>query len=121
MVDLVQSAMALLILLASVFLVLGAIGLVRLPSLYLRLHAPTLAATLGLGGLLLAALLLAWLQGRLGLAEMLITALVFLGAPLVSCVLAQAALHHDVRADPGIGDQVEPPPPDDLLQGLRDR
>ncbi|MEJ7137685.1 monovalent cation/H(+) antiporter subunit G [Amphibiibacter pelophylacis] len=113
MAELIQILMAALILVASVFLVLGAIGLVRLPTLYMRLHAPTLTATLGLGGLLLAALLLAWLQGRLGLAEVIITLLVFLGAPLVSSVLAQAALHQDVPTSP--------PPPDELLRGLRER
>ena len=54
---------AALVLVASVFLLVGAIGLVRLPDFYMRLHAPTKASTLGVGGVLLASMLVGLAQG----------------------------------------------------------
>ena len=50
---------AILIVVGAFFLLVGAIGMVRLPDFYMRLHAPTKASTLGVGGVLLASLLLA--------------------------------------------------------------
>ena len=84
---------AALLVTAAFFLLVGAIGLVRLPDFYMRLHAPTKSSTLGVGGVLLASLLLGWAQGRPGLAELLITLFVFVTAPVSANLLAQAALH----------------------------
>ena len=44
---------AAVIVIAAFFLLVGAIGLVRLPDFYMRLHAPTKASTLGVGGVLI--------------------------------------------------------------------
>lgn len=84
---------AALVLVASVFLLVGAIGLVRLPDFYMRLHAPTKASTLGVGGVLLASMLVGLVQGQPGITELLITLFVFVTAPVSANVLAQAALH----------------------------
>ena len=84
---------AALVLVASVFLLVGAIGLVRLPDFYMRLHAPTKASTLGVGGVLLASMLEGLAQGQPGITELLITLFVFVTAPVSANVLAQAALH----------------------------
>ena len=78
---------------ASFFLLVGAIGLVGLPDFYMRLHAPTKASTLGVGGVLLASMLVAFVQGRPGFAELLITLFVFDTAPESANELAQAGLH----------------------------
>lgn len=84
---------ALLIVVAAFFLLVGAIGLARFPDFYMRLHAPTKASTLGVGGVLIASMLIAFDQGRPGLAELLITLFVFVTAPVSANLLAQAALH----------------------------
>lgn len=84
---------ALLLLSAAFFLLVGAIGLTRLPDFLMRLHAPTKASTLGLGGVLLASMLVAAAQGRIGFAELLITLFVFVTAPVSANLMAQAALH----------------------------
>lgn len=89
----VQGLAGALILVASFFLLVGAIGLVRFPDVYMRLHAPTKASTLGVGGVLIASMLLAWTQGRWGAAELLITLFVFVTAPVSANLMAQAALH----------------------------
>lgn len=89
----IEWAAAILIVVGAFFLLVGAIGMVRLPDFYMRLHAPTKSSTLGVGGVLLASLLLGWSQGQPGVAELLITLFVFVTAPVSANLLAQAALH----------------------------
>lgn len=84
---------AALLLIGAFFLLVGAIGLVRLPDFFMRLHAPTKASTLGVGGVLLASMIVAAAQGRIGFAELLITLFVFVTAPVSANLMAQAALH----------------------------
>jgi multicomponent K+:H+ antiporter subunit G len=90
---LIEWAAAALIVIGAFFLLVGAIGMVRLPDFYMRLHAPTKSSTLGVGGVLLASLLLGFAQGRPAIAELLITLFVFVTAPVVANLLAHAALH----------------------------
>ncbi len=89
----VEWTAAILIVIAAFFLLVGAIGLARLPDFYMRLHAPTKASTLGVGGVLIASMLVAAAQGRAGVAELLITLFVFITAPVSANLMAQAALH----------------------------
>ena len=42
--------------LGSFFLLVGGLGMLRLPDLFMRLHAPTKASTLGLGSFLIASI-----------------------------------------------------------------
>lgn len=93
MTVLLEWAAAAVIVIASLFLLVGAIGLARLPDFYMRLHAPTKASTLGVGGVLIASMLVAAGQGRPGIAELLITLFVFVTAPVSANLLAQAGLH----------------------------
>jgi multicomponent K+:H+ antiporter subunit G len=89
----IEALAAVLLLVGSFFLLVGAIGLVRLPDFFMRMHAPTKASTLGIGSFLLASMLLAADQGRAGFAELLITLFVFVTAPVSANMMAQAALH----------------------------
>ena len=82
-----------LLLVSAFFLLVGAVGLVRLPDFFMRLHAPTKASTLGVGGALLASMLVSAAEGRAGFAELLITLFVFVTAPVSANLMAQAALH----------------------------
>ena len=93
MTELIEWIAAAVIVVASFFLLVGAIGLARLPDFYMRLHAPTKASTLGVGGVLVASMLVAAGQGRPGIAELLITLFVFVTAPVSANLMAQAALH----------------------------
>jgi multicomponent K+:H+ antiporter subunit G len=90
---LIEWTAAAVIVIAAFFLLVGAVGLVRLPDFYMRLHAPTKASTLGVGGVLIASMLISAAQGRPGIAELLITLFVFVTAPVSANLLAQAALH----------------------------
>jgi len=89
----VEWTAAALVLIAAFFLLVGAIGLIRLPDFYMRLHAPTKASTLGVGGVLIASMLVSASVGRVGVPELLITLFVFVTAPVSANLMAQAALH----------------------------
>ena len=93
MMMLIEWTAAALIVIASFFLLVGALGLVRLPDFYMRLHAPTKASTLGVGEMLIASMLVAATQGRAGVPELLITLFVFVTAPVSANLMSQAALH----------------------------
>ena len=90
---LLEVILSLLIIVGSAFVLIGSIGLVRLPDFFTRLHAPTKATTLGLGCILLASI--GWFsrEGALSLHEGLITLFLFLTAPVSAHLLAKAAFH----------------------------
>jgi multicomponent K+:H+ antiporter subunit G len=85
----------------GLFALIGAIGLLRFPDFFMRLHAPTKATTLGVGGVLLASLIYHWSQGQFGLQELLITLFLFITAPVSANLLAKAALHLGVPSKAG--------------------
>ena len=85
---------SLLIVGGGAFLLIGSIGMVKLPDLLTRLHAPTKATTLGVGGALIASMVFfAGLEGTLSIHEVLITAFLFLTAPISAHFIAKAHLH----------------------------
>jgi multicomponent K+:H+ antiporter subunit G len=88
-----EYAAAFFVLVGAFFLLVGSIGLVRLPDFLTRLHSPTKASTLGVGGVLIASMLWFWGHGTLSLHEVLITLFVFVTAPVSASLLARAALH----------------------------
>ena len=88
-----QALIAFFLLAGAFFTLVGSIGLVRLPDYFMRMHAPTKASTLGIGGLLLASLLIGWTRGEPGLHVVLITFFLFVTAPVSANLLAQAGLH----------------------------
>jgi multicomponent K+:H+ antiporter subunit G len=92
---------AALLVTGGVFALVGAIGMLRFPDFYMRLHAPTKATTLGVGGVLLASLALSWWRGEFGVPELLITLFLFVTAPVSANLLAKAALHLRVPSRAG--------------------
>ena len=52
------------LLIGAFFMLVGGIGMVRLPDLFMRLHAPTKSSTLGLGSCLIAAIIFSAMYGR---------------------------------------------------------
>jgi multicomponent K+:H+ antiporter subunit G len=88
-----QWLLAALLVLGGVFALVGSIGLLRLPDFFMRMHAPTKATTLGVGGVLLASMGITWSSGGFGLHELLITLFMFITAPVSANLMAQAALH----------------------------
>ena len=94
------------------FMLVGSIGMVRLPDLFMRLHAPSKSSTLGLGSFLIASMIFFAFQGRFGFAELLITLLAFITAPVSANLIAQAALHLRLRSLSGeVPEAIERPLP----------
>ena len=85
-----------LILAGSFFTVVGAIGLVRMPDVYTRMHAASVTDTLG-AGLLLAGLMVQAGLGLVSLKLLFILVLFFFMGPVATHALAQAALHAGIR------------------------
>ena len=92
-------AVALLLVMGGSIILIGALGLMRLPSFYQRIHGPAITVTLGAGGVLLASMLyFTVLQSRPVMHEVIITAFILMTAPVVSMLLIRAAIYRDLRA-----------------------
>lgn len=90
---------SLFLLVGAFFALVGSIGLARLPDFFTRLHGPTKATTLGVGGMLIASVIHFSTRGAgVSLHELLITVFLFLTAPVSAHLLAKAALHLAGRA-----------------------
>ena len=82
----------LLALAGSLFFLISAIGLVRLPDFFCRIHAPTKAATLGVFLLGSSAVVRSLAQGDFAwMEDLAILLFLFLTIPVSSQVLAHAA------------------------------
>ena len=93
---LLQLASAALVLAGSFFVLVGALGMLRMPDLFTRMHAASVAETLG-AGLLMLGLALAAGFSLVTLKLLFILALIFFTAPVVTHALAQAALHEGIK------------------------
>ena len=90
----------------AAFLIVGAIGLVRLPDFFTRIHATGIIDTMGMGLTLIGLILLAgWSLPSVKL--LLILGFMLLTGPTATHALAKAALHG--RLDPLSGRPPEPP------------
>ncbi len=88
-----------LALLGSIFFLISAIGLLRLPDFFCRIHAPTKAATLGTILLGLSSVLRSLGQGTLiWVEDLAIILFLFLTVPVSSQVLARAASRSGVES-----------------------
>lgn len=86
---------------AAFFALVGSIGLVKLGDFMKRLHGPTKASTLGVGGVLIASnLYFTFADEAPFLHELLITGFVFLTAPIGAHLMAHAAMRFDATAEP---------------------
>lgn len=90
---------ALLLVIGGLITFIGALGLLRLPNFYQRIHGPAVFITVGTGCFLIASML--YFSGTLErpvVHELLITAFVLLTAPVVSMMIMRAAVYRDLRA-----------------------
>ena len=79
---------------SGVFGIVGSFGLIKLNDPMSRLHAPTKATTLGVGGVLIASMIHAIaVEGHISWHELLITLFLFLTAPITANFIAKAHIH----------------------------
>lgn len=96
----VELLISALLVLAGFFGLVGSFGLVKLDDLMRRLHAPTKAATLGVGFILIASMIYAAAYlDRISAHELMITVFLFLTAPITANFVAKAHLFRNVRGD----------------------
>ncbi|VTU15549.1 Multiple resistance and pH homeostasis protein G [Variovorax sp. SRS16] len=82
--------------LGAAFAAIGSFGLVRLPTFFRRIHAPTLGATLGVWCMTLATIVYFSVQGlSLFLHAALIALFIALTAPVTTIFLMRAALFRE--------------------------
>jgi multicomponent K+:H+ antiporter subunit G len=87
---------ALLVLAGALLAFLGALGLVRLPTFFERVHPPTMGTTLGTALILAGSMLyFSVLESRPVLHEILIGVFMTLTTPVTYILLGRAALRRD--------------------------
>jgi multicomponent K+:H+ antiporter subunit G len=92
-------AVALLLVIGGSIILIGALGLMRLPSFYQRIHGPSITLSLGTACILLASMLyFSAPESRPIIHEIIISAFIFLTAPVVSMLVLRAAIYRDLRA-----------------------
>ncbi|RZJ26972.1 MAG: Na+/H+ antiporter subunit G [Haliea sp.] len=112
--------------LGAAFAAVGSFGLVRLPTFFHRIHAPTLGATAGVWCITLATIIYFSVQGyNLFLHAVLITLFVALTAPVTTIFLMRATLFRERqkggKVPPAAPSAPSPPPHAGQPTGPRDR
>jgi multicomponent K+:H+ antiporter subunit G len=103
----VEVVVAVLLVLSGVFVLLSAIGFLRLQDFFLRMHPPALAYTFASWCVILASILsFSMLQGRVMLHPLVIIVVLAMTVPVTTLLLARVALFR--RRTAGIADT--PPP-----------
>jgi multicomponent Na+:H+ antiporter subunit G len=96
MTSVIETLGGLILIAGTFFCLVGAIGLVRMPDFYTRMHAASVLETLGAGLVLLGLMLLAGFT--LVTAKLLmIGLLIFFASPTASHALARTAMAHGVK------------------------
>lgn len=96
------------IVVGGVFGLVGSFGLIKLRDTIQRLHGPTKATTLGVGGVLIGSMSYFWLyEGTVSFHELLITIFLFLTAPVTANFIAKTYMARNVEADELPGSQRE--------------
>ena len=92
MSPILEALIAGMLLIGGGFALIGSIGLAKLSDFYKRLHGPTKATTLGVGGVLIASsLYFTAISGVFSAHEFLISLFLFLTAPVSAHLLVKAA------------------------------
>jgi len=99
----VEAVVAVLLVLSGVFVLLSALGFLRLPDFFLRMHPPALAYTFGSWCVTLAAVVyLSAVEERPTLHPLLIIVMLCITVPVTTLLLARAALFR--RRTSGVDD-----------------
>ena len=86
-------AVAVCLIIGTIFMIVGAIGLLRFNDSMTRLHAPTKVGTMGIGMLLLASMIHSYVFAEGSLHELLIMAFLFVTAPISANFIAKVNIH----------------------------
>jgi len=100
MMFLLEFLIAFFLIVSGIFGFVGSFGMIKLKDPMSRLHAPTKATTLGVGGVLVASIFHSVVvEGHLSLHELLITLFLFLTAPITALFIAKWHIHRHEKQD----------------------
>ena len=119
MITAIQIGLSILLLFGCFFILVGALGLVKLSTFFKRLHAPTKASTLCVGCVLVCSVCYHIFLGQDPQPrELLITVFLFITAPISAHMMAKAALSLLMEKrpslpgnEPAAEEQLPPPEP----------
>lgn len=97
--DIAQYIAGTLIVIGSIFTVLAAVGILRLPDLYMRMHAASKAGAVG-SGLMLVGIAVASSEGSVALRAIAGFVFILLTTPVSAHLLARAAYFAGCRPSP---------------------
>lgn len=80
----------------GLFMFIAAVGIVRLPGLYTRMHAATKVGTLGISGLMLAAMV-KFADTAVTAQGILVIVFFYLTAPIAAHMISRAAYNSGVK------------------------
>jgi multicomponent K+:H+ antiporter subunit G len=84
---------SILVLFGAALMLIGAFGLFRLPDIFMRLHGPSKASTLGIGAILIGSSVHFSVRGpALSLHEILITLFLFITSPVSAYLISKVAI-----------------------------
>lgn len=87
-----------LLVISGILTLTGSLGLLRLPTFYSRIHAPTLGNTLGVFCVLVASILISsTLEHRAVVHQILITVFLVITSPVTAMLLMRAAIKRKAR------------------------
>jgi len=88
------------IVIGGIFGLVGSYGLVKLSDTMRRLHAPTKASTLGVGGVLIGSMIYFWISdGQASFQELMISFFLFLTAPVTANFISKAYMLENIKAE----------------------
>lgn len=97
-----------LVILGGIFMAIGSLGLVRMPDVFTRMHAASVADTLGVSLVLFGLVLFAGFS-LVSVKLILLILFIALTSPTAAHAVARAALHAGVRPVDRDGKEIEPP------------
>jgi multicomponent Na+:H+ antiporter subunit G len=106
--DIIAIAGSAIALLGSVFMVIGALGVVRMPDIFTRLHAASVSDTFGVNLILIGLILVGGLT-LVSVKLAFLIAFLFLTGPVATHAVARAALDAGVKASDRKGQPMDEP------------
>lgn len=95
---LIEILVSVALVISGIFGFVGSYGLIKLKDSVQRLHAPTKATTLGVGGVIIASLIYFVAKtGHITVHELLISLFLFLTAPITANFIAKAYMARHIR------------------------
>ena len=89
---------AFFLVLSGIIAFVGTLGLIRLPTFYTRIHAPTMGNTLGVFCIVVASIFLSsYIEKRIVVHQLLITILLVITSPHTAIMLMRSAIRRKVH------------------------